>query len=1258
MTKITQKIMDIVKGHALVKVYTDGMHFTLEEQEDMNEIIVGVTSDNPYSEFYSKYMVSTGMLDEHLPVEHVKQARVEKSDGKSELRNINKELKVDRIQTVVETEGDPATLVFLVEEQNLGQLREAINERQNGNFPMYSNTFSGFLGNFTINKVAARSSSQTRKGDLIVIPQEMDFVEYMEGQLKFYLNSYVKEIQNDKYRLSVSIQSRLKLAASSGKEFGLFDDLVYGETQTIEFEYLDGEKTPGLIHYFKDASGKEERLLVLEEDFTTRLEQEIIIPLFKKNGQTSMVKKKETFDKLATDGSMYGDMSHALSKGLSKDTQVRITPVMKGMYNLVEGLKEDTGFTAIFFGGAVKGDPTPYFKKNEIKTYILGEARDERELVEDYWMISNQLVRDLAIYEQSTLDVLERDTKELLSRAYAQDIQALGVFIGLGEQEEYLEGESVELDSENLTVEMFHANPLTFTHSDMLYKRLSDFIRPASQEVENAGRYYSKDTSYRHMVSDPYEVVRHLIEGRMAVDTTKPGADMKGIAAGHVVTNSLRNGKFKLDDRKAILGRFPLLYHLEIQVVNENGPTFYDEDSRKRYEKLFESGKHQGVIYYSLYDMTAEAQSGADYDGDTTMVIRNPELTALVQSKPKFLDYSYLEDELVEGVPWKESSSVPIENILSEEKVNFLKNTGVHYERGLFEFHKVALENRQVREYIYETIVTLDGMSNESNNIGRFTNINATVTEMLMVLNEKLAEVRMAGADNLVVLLEKEIAGYEQLNLLLASAIRWEIDKAKHGGQFYEKLEFLEFLMNPPKSDKLENALILENKYGISLLRLLQGFENSNDKVNKGLDALGIERISLERKASDSSKLNMSNSIYLGKGIDKGAKFNSRYDGYIESMKEIASSKTKEFKINEYRNGLMNEAIAYINLMKAEGIELNLETLYNAGTSIEKGEVINNPTRLLYSYRKQIKQASDPINRMRGQLLSILEESTGGRLLNGSSLGLEALMKKVKLSEEERRKGYELLAHKELVIQNHKGLGEAFTSKDPRISALLFAELYVANIRSQNAIREEKRKDRKLVNDLRKQALSYLANEWTKKHGNAQPNKKQAVAIKDWVNEYVEKNLYSDGGWGSIITLFPLGTVQFLEFIKDGRIKTESARGKNVVVYIELEGQRGIPENIKQEFQKVEGKRVTFEDGQWSGFRINKEDVSGVSKDVNPSQNEMKHLKNITKHDEIKDMKFERGAHLWNRKRSGRIVLAVVYKEGIKLFLEDSQEHA
>ncbi len=56
--------------------------------------------------------------------------------------------------------------------------------------------------------------------------------------------------------------------------------------------------------------------------------------------------------------------------------------------------------------------------------------------------------------------------------------------------------------------------------SDAFKKRLNDFIRPASKDVEYAGRYYAQDTSYRHMVSDPYEVVRHLVNGNMAVDIT------------------------------------------------------------------------------------------------------------------------------------------------------------------------------------------------------------------------------------------------------------------------------------------------------------------------------------------------------------------------------------------------------------------------------------------------------------------------------------------------------------------------------------------------------------------------------------------------------------------------------------------------------------------------------------------------------------------------------------------------------------------
>lgn len=1260
---ITQKVMHIVKGHALVRVFWKEGVFHLSELEGGVETLVGVVSDNPYSEFYSEYLVSTGMLDSHLELEFIKQARETKSNGQSVLSSVNKEVKVDRGQVILEAGGLAGTSAYIVHERELGSIREVFGLSRDERIMFETDdTFEEFIGAGTSWKIASRSNSQNRSGDLVMIPEAKAYTEHVEGDLKFTLDSYTKDTGAG-LELPVSIQTRLKMSASSGQPFDLFGGWVYVGKNKVSFEGLDGETAEG-IEYIYEERGKERKLLVLADDFTVRLEQEIVSPEFKEDGTMTIVRGVEVLEKPATDGSSYGDMAYLESKGINKDFQNRVTPVMKGMMNNVRGLEKTLGYTFIFFGGAVKGNPAPYLETNHIEAYILGEARDEKTLADDYLMASNQLVRDLAMLEESTLDVLERDTKEILNRAYAQDTDALKVFIGLDENTEVEEGETVQLDSENLTVSLFGANDDAFLRSDMFKKRLSDFIRPASREVEHAGRYYSPDSSYRHMVSDPYEVVRHMEKGRLGIDTLV-SEDMEGIAPGHVISNNKHEGVFGLDDRKAILGRFPLLHHLEIQVTNEEGPTFLNAPARSVYEKLFESGRGQGLLYYSLYDMVAEGQSGADFDGDTTTVIRNPELTALVHSKPKFLDYSYLNGDLVEGVPWKSVSTTPLMDILSSSKVDYLEAQGVSYDNGVFSFEDVALENDLVREYIYETIIRLDGLTNENNSIGRFTNINASVTELLMVLEGKRTEARGIGADDLVVNLTKEINGYKKLNFLLASAIRWEIDKAKHGGKFYEKLPFLDYLLNVPSENKLNVAVTLEQKYGISLVRLTKDFEDMNDRVNNGLKEAGLDRVVLERPDWYSSDLNLSASSYQGKGIGKGARYNSRYDFYIDDMKALSDKNTKDFKINEYKNGLLDEATAYIRMMNDEGVESllinhegNEESLYDAKMAIERGANVDTPARLLSSYRKQMRNISEEIGEMEQDLISRIEQRLGGQLLNRENLGLEALMKKAHVEEDERKMGYELIARKELIADEHKGLGESFTPRSPRASALLFAELYSANIRSQNNSRAESLTNKRHVDNLRKEALKFLGKQWVNKFGNKQPSSSDVTNIKRWVEDYVEDNVYNDTGWGSIITLFPLGAVQFMEFIKDGAIKTDSALGRHVAVYMELEQGGILPANLRKALKDAEGRRIDINEGAWSVFKINKEDLSGRNKEVNASAKDLENLRNTTRHHEIKKMQFERGAHLWNRKRSGRIVMAVVYKEGVKLFLEDSEEIA
>ena len=55
----------------------------------------------------------------------------------------------------------------------------------------------------------------------------------------------------------------------------------------------------------------------------------------------------------------------------------------------------------------------------------------------------------------------------------------------------------------------------------------------------------------------------------------------------------------------------------------------------------------------------------------------------------------------------------------------------------------------------------------------------------------------------------------------MAAAIRWEIDKAKHGGAFMDHLPFLHLMVDG--AEDREEVKEIEDKFGISLTRLLYG---------------------------------------------------------------------------------------------------------------------------------------------------------------------------------------------------------------------------------------------------------------------------------------------------------------------------------------------------------------------------------------------------------------------------------------------------
>ncbi len=122
------------------------------------------------------------------------------------------------------------------------------------------------------------------------------------------------------------------------------------------------------------------------------------------------------------------------------------------------------------------------------------------------------------------------------------------------------------------------------------------------------------------------------------------------------------------------------------------------------------------------------------------------------------------------------------------------------------------------------------------NDIGRYTNINASIMTLADMLNsrvlkikDKALEVLAAGDEQGAQLLamvaqnlKAEAEGYESLAFYMAAAIRWEIDKAKHGGAYKKQMRFLEvFEAEDPLTR--EDVRALETEYNISLERFLFG---------------------------------------------------------------------------------------------------------------------------------------------------------------------------------------------------------------------------------------------------------------------------------------------------------------------------------------------------------------------------------------------------------------------------------------------------
>lgn len=844
--KLKQKLSKIVKKEQVVELKIVKGVISIGHADrlkgEVSSFMVVETSD-PRSFYYCDFQTSAGMTDRRsLKVQEVKK-RLKKENSKFGVETVEVEqmLYVNDYEYHIEVAGESGkTLAFLGPEEIASLPENTVIDRR----------FLKFL------VVAYGSPSEMRRGIGVYLNSAMISRLVQLEEMGFEFKAFYKKDKKPGY-VKIDLlkaSKRVKLAASSSEGLAMFQNPIYKGKNTVTFlrdKGLPTEELVEAVHFIIEDGGIEYTIGVYP-DFEVLTEEELLVPYFTKQGTVELVTQTELIRRLATDGAAYLDAALARKIGLhSAGSQFRFTLVAKGLGVTVEDLKKDLGVDLLLFDGAVKGDIEAMFEQGVFDFALLNKTRDTEE--PKALKVSRQVLS--AIGTPAMIDALNKKGHDTLVKLFAFDKDVLHEFIGYKEaveNEEDLEADKEAVDVDNLTVDQFERNPELFVKSAANRNKLHSLLKATTKGLVNGAHMLVDDSTIKHMIVDPYTIVHFLKQGRISASREQDGH--VGIRRGRTIHSAMANGRLYLNSAKAVLARFPFLHILEGRLVNadQSNSWAYDKKAYMHYKKAIEKGGYQGLIIYSLWDMNPEGQSGADFDGDTSVVILCKSVVDEFQEQALFLDYSLVDvfnketgewklRQLRAGCPFPGEVPLPLSKVATPNQIAYCEANNITFSTGVLSFPEELSDERELKELMADIMAKAACHTLSGNDIGRYTNINATIMALIENLQASRQEI-IAMAQYIATLprtqevaadltqlieqnnrLKQEIAGYKKLTLLMACGIRWEIDKAKHGGAYHKHLPFFNLFDPEKKNADIEAVRQMETSFGISLERLLVG---------------------------------------------------------------------------------------------------------------------------------------------------------------------------------------------------------------------------------------------------------------------------------------------------------------------------------------------------------------------------------------------------------------------------------------------------
>src|SRR5574344_1022335 len=601
------------------------------------------------------------------------------------------------------------------------------------------------LSNAYLFKPGFAGPGQKRKGTHGMLVNENSYFELVENKWGVSMASFGK-IKGDYVEFPLKkVGTRVNLASSSATMYPLFNGYKFSKKEYKTYSFLKSEIT-STVYVLVNENGGEIRMEHIPEDFSVTMTEELYLSKFSEEN-AEFGKEVVALTKAATDGMAIFSKELMATVDIKASFTFRMMSVAKGLGVLYPNLKGVTGSDIILFGGAVKAPLDEYVLRNPFDFGVLLNARTkDSKLIK----LSRQAAKRLLSKElfRKYHDL----TRDIIKGVMSLDIESVKEFLSIGK--ELSEEEIEEVSSEDIqTLDLYNANPEVFLKDASLRNNLRTLLMKQIERLINGEYIIINNAVWRHMATDPYTIIKFVSVGRMSCSSEE--ANIVG----------------KINMSKALLVRFPFIHKFEGRLVNVEGKAM----SAEAYKFYTENADiYVGLNIYSAADQTAEAQSGADFDGDATLVIQSPDILEEMEVFPIFLDYSIVDNKVVSGAPYEDVKPVSWDFMSNKDK-ELVPSKGIILDvDGSVKVPVNFAKEVEVVELLWKATANLSMQGLAPGYVGLLSYASDTVVEFMTTISD-----------------EKRIAQLDRLNSFLTAAVRWEIDKTKHGGAFYEALPFL-----------------------------------------------------------------------------------------------------------------------------------------------------------------------------------------------------------------------------------------------------------------------------------------------------------------------------------------------------------------------------------------------------------------------------------------------------------------------------------